>query len=213
MFPSEHRLSGGVVGGAVRGSAAEPAHTTQGGHFTYRGTIAPLAMVPVLWDRDVDFGLGYFFTVSEIGSLQHGPTLDVSYFLLRGSLDTREPCGDRTLPPSDEDPCTPEGEHQLFRLAFRAEVDLRFTDAEPGAVGVGGRGGLRLDFSFLAAQPEPVAEASSRGGFVGALWGEYGIALDVLGGGGFVGQQAYAELVVGLTFRAPAVAGLAIVVP
>ena len=49
--------------------------------------------------------------------------------------------------------------------------------------------------------------------FVGTTWGEYGIALDLLGGGGVVGQQSYGEFLVALTLRAPAIAGVLIGLP
>lgn len=213
MFPSEHRLATGLVGGAMRGAETEPTHAEGGAHFTYRGTISPLAMVPQLWDRDFDFGLGYFLMVSEVGSLQHGPTLDLSYFVVRETFDERPVCEAGVVPNPKTPPCRPADEHQLFRFALRAEADLRFSDAERNAVGFGGRLGVRFDFSWLDAEPQPAESVGSRGGFVGVTWGEYGLAVDVLGGGGFVGAQAYGEFVIGLTLRAPAIAGIAIGVP
>lgn len=208
MFPSEHRIGGGYLGGQLRGNETEAAHGAGGAAFTYRGAIAPLAMVPELWDRDFDFDLGYLIAVHEGGSFQHGPTAALSYFAVRQSLDLRPRCGDVVLPD-----CAPEGYHNLFRLAVRGELDVRFTDAER-APGLGGRLGIRLDFSWLPERAQPVAGAtSSRSAFVGASWGEFGLALDVLGGGGAIGTQAYGEVIFALTLRAPAVVGIVFGVP
>ena len=214
MFPSEHRVGGGFIGGEMRGNASEPPHTAGGAQLAYRASITPLAVVPELWDRDFDFGLGYFVMVSEAGSFQHGATGDFSYFLLRANLDDRLPCDPLAPPPGEEAPsCTPAGERQLLRIALRSELDIRFSDPESN-IGVGGRGGLRFDFSFVAGQPTSAAgQASARSIFLGTSWGEYGVAFDVLGGGGVVGAQTYGEVLVALTLRAPAIAGVIIGVP
>jgi hypothetical protein len=220
MFPSEHRFSGGLVGGRMRGDATEPTTERLGGQFAYRVSIAPLAMIPELWDRDFDFDLGYLVMISDVGSFQHGPTFDLQTFLLRANLDPRVPCGplDGDAPAED---CAPVGEHQLFRLALRFEGDVRFSNPEVDAVGFGGRAGLRLDFSWFPSHATPVAGATtgssgshpSAAAFIGTTWGEYGVAIDFLGGGGVIGSQAYGELLVGVTFRVPAIAGIAIGIP
>lgn len=220
MFPSEHRIGGGLAGGSMRGGPAEPLHETTGGQFHYRGAIAPLAMVRELWDRDFDFDVGYTLMAHEGGSFQHGPSASLSAFALRMSIDDRIRCGP-DLPP--DTPCAPPDFHNLFRIGVRFEGDVRFTDAEQSTAGVGGRLGLRLELSWFPAEPEPIAEVStnsggsssgpSASGFVGVAYGESGVALDVLAGAGVVGQQTYGELIVALTVRIPAIAGIAIVIP
>jgi hypothetical protein len=198
MLPSEHRLGGGVVGGSMRGSDAEPSAARVGAQFHYRGSIHVLALVPELYNRDFDFGLGYVLMAHESGSFQHGPSVDFSYFPVREVFD--------------------EVDYGQFRLALRAEADVRFTGAEPGAVGFGGRGGVRFDFSWFPDHAIPVqsTSVSSNGNvntFIGEQWGEYGVAFDVLAGGGFVGTQAYGEGLIAITLRAPAIVGVFIGIP
>ncbi len=215
MLPSEHRVAGGMMAGRFRDGELAPSRDGAGAQFQYRGAIAPLAMVPELWDRDFDFDLGYVVSAHELGTLQHGPTASLSYFALRESLDARPLCA--TSPegfvPGD---CAPPGFHNLVRLAVRAELDVRFTDSERSP-GVGGRLGLRMDFSWLFERAQPVASTSTSGSttsiFAGALWGEGGIAIDLLLGGGAIATQGYFDLLIALTFRIPAIAGVLIVIP
>lgn len=231
-FASEHRIAGGIMGGRMRGAASEPLHDATGPSFQYRGSIAPLSMVPDLWDREFDFDLGYFVMVHDGGDFQHGPSVALTYFAIRQTLDFRpacpevvepeepleiesaavEPQGEPAQAPIAGPDCAPHGYHQLFRLAPRAELDLRFADSE-SAPGFGGRLGLRFDFSWLEGQPQPGASVGRGGGFVGVTWGESGVAFDILAGGGTVGSQYYGEIIFTLTLRAPAIAGLVIILP
>ena len=55
MLPSEHRLGGGVVGGSMRGSDAEPSAARVGAQFHYRGSIHVLALVPEKLDRFIEY--------------------------------------------------------------------------------------------------------------------------------------------------------------
>lgn len=215
MLSSEHRIAGGMMAGRFRDGELAPSREGAGAQFHYRGAIAPLAMVPELWDRDFDFDLGYVVSAHELGTLQHGPTASLSYFALRESLDGRPVCPstEEGFVPGD---CAPPGFHNLLRLAVRAELDVRFTDSERSP-GVGARLGLRLDLSWLPERAQPVASSSTSGGttsiFAGALWGEGGIALDLLVGGGAIATQGYFDLLIALTFRIPAIAGVLIVIP
>lgn len=198
MLPSEHRLGGGVVGGSMRGNELERTSERIGAQFHYRGSIHVLALVPELYNRDFDFGVGYVLMAHEAGSFQHGPSVDFSYFPVREVFD--------------------EVDYGQFRLALRAEADLRFTNPEVGAVGFGGRGGVRFDFSWFPDHAIPVqsTSVSSSGNvntFIGEQWGEYGVAFDVLAGGGFIGSQAYGEGLVAITLRAPAIVGVFIGIP
>ena len=198
MLPSEHRLGGGFVGGSMRGSELEPTSSRIGAQFHYRGSIHILSLVPELYDRDVDFGLGYVLMAHESGSFQHGPSVDFSYFSLREVFD--------------------EADYGQFRLGLRAEADLRFTGSEPGSVGFGGRAGVRFDFSWFPEHAVPVRSTSvssngSTNTFIGEQWGEYGVALDVLAGGGFIGSQAYGEGLLAVTLRVPAIVGVFIGIP
>lgn len=222
MFPSEHRIGGGVIGGNL-GVPGGGVGGTSTGHFTYRGAIAPLAMVPELADRDFDFDLAYVVTVPDpaVARFHHGPSVALSAFLVSENLDGRPICaGDAAFEGEAAPDCRTPESRTLFRLAVRTEVDLRFGDGEPSP-GIGARVGLRLDFSWLTGRPEPVAGASvggtgshpSASAFAGVLWGEGGIAIDLLGGAGVVGAQAYGELIAAVTFRVPAIAGVLIVVP
>lgn len=215
MLPSEHRFAGGMMAGRFRDAETEPTREGVGAQFHYRGSVAPLAVVPELWDREFDFDLGYVLSAHESGTLQHGPSASLSYFAVRESLDFRAPCAstDEGFVAGD---CAPPGFHQLLRLAVRAELDVRFTDSERSP-GVGARLGLRLDFSWLPERAQPVASSSTSGGttsiFAGALWGEGGIALDLLVGGGAIAAQGYFDLLLAVTFRIPAIAGILIVIP
>jgi hypothetical protein len=216
MLPSEHRVAGGMMAGRFRDGELEPTQDGVGAQFQYRGSVAPLAMVPELWDRDFDFDLGYVVSAHERGTLQHGPSAALSYFAVRESLDGRAACATTSegFVPGD---CAPPGFHNLFRLAVRAELDVRFTDSERSP-GVGGRLGLRFDFSWLPESAEPVVSSSTSSDgstsiFAGALWGEGGIAIDLLLGGGAIAAQGYFDLLVALTFRIPAIAGILIVIP
>jgi hypothetical protein len=203
------------MAGRFRGNGGEETRDGVGAQFHYRGAIAPLAMVPELWDRDFDFDLGYVVSAHESGSFHHGPSAALSYFAVRESLDGRPPCP--VVPEGYvAGDCAPPGFHELFRLALRVEADVRFTDAE-ASPGVGGRLGLRLDFSWLPERAQPVFTASSNGRgtslFAGAVWGESGIAIDLLVGGGAIATQGYFELLLALTFRIPAIAGVTLFIP
>jgi hypothetical protein len=220
MFPSEHRIGGGVVAGRMRGQEAEPTTDGAGAEFTYRAAIAPLAMVPELWDRDFDFDLGYLLLAHERGSLHHGPSASLSWFFVRETLDLRAPCVEVEggyLPGG----CAPPGFHNLIRVALRTEADLRFTDTERDP-GFGSRVGLRIDFSWFPERARPVAEIETRrgsrsgstaSGFVGIVWGEGGVALDLLLGGGAIGSQRWFEATFAVTIRIPAFAGVVIFIP
>ncbi len=218
MLSTEHRFAGGLAAGRARGNSSQPAKDVLGAQFQYRVSIAPLSMVRELWDRDFDFDLGYLVMVHDGGSLQHGPSVGAQYFLTRWNLDERPYCDAEGLVKGE--PCAPPGQHSLLRIAARAEADLRFTDAEPRMIGFGARGGFRLDLSIFPGHATPVAEASEGNGstptaalFTGVTWGEYGLAVDILGGGGMVGTQTWAEVLFALTLRIPSIAGILIVIP
>src|SRR5262245_34453919 len=77
----------------------------------------------------------------------------------------------------------------VARLAATT-TELEARAAWDGGMGLGARVGLRLDFSWLASAPAPIVGASVGGygshpsatAFAGTVWGEGGIAIDLLGG-------------------------------
>lgn len=158
----------------------------------------PLQLMPSMYDREVDVGLGYQLWAPTMAHMYHGPYLEAMYLI-----------------PTSDDPAL-----RSWRFGVGGRGHYLFA---PGATGVQGPGvSLKFLAEWVTFSQEPVTSCSittsvdeKRGVEVDSFfcghayhYGESSIGVFLEGTRGWLGDENLAALTFGLSFRIPASAGV-----
>lgn len=199
--PLKTEFNVGVGGGQQQLHEGQPAEGSRAqAVLGARVAIHPMGMVESHFHRNWDVGVGYVFESVVNADLDppqfHGLYVDGSYWFVQEKL----------------------AEWTAWRFGVLVRGDLKWSVDSAETVGPGGGvyAGITFEYAgfvgftpFESHSEETDAEGKTEaGGILGVAYGEGGVGASLVGGYQVIGEQRYWAVLVNLTFRLPASAGV-----